>query len=114
RRFYRACANTAEPTKPTVKEPKITELPQSARRPHRLRTGGHHPRPPAVQHLRAARRPPWPNQACPPPPRRGAVGMTAAFRMGRHDCSDLHRHLDIGCILAMAKVLSRSAANAMY
>jgi hypothetical protein len=33
--------------RPTVKEPKITEPPQSAQRPRPLPTGGHHPRPPA-------------------------------------------------------------------
>ena len=37
----------------------------------------------------------------------------AAPRPGRHDCSDLHHPLDTGCILATAKVPSRSAANAM-
>ena len=33
---------------------------------------------------------------------------------GRYDCSDLHRHRDTGRILAMTKVPSGPAANAMY
>jgi hypothetical protein len=47
-----------------------------------------------VPQLRDAGRPGCSSQACPRRRRREAAGMRAAFRTGRHECSDLHRHLE--------------------
>jgi hypothetical protein len=104
RRPYRACANTAEPTKAHSQGVKESlGRPKTARRPRQLRTGGHHRRPPAVQHPRDAGKPRRSSWACPRRRRREAADMRAAPdrppRLWRS-----HRHLDTGCILATAKV----------
>ena len=108
--------------RPTVNEPKITEPPHicTATPP----TANRRPPSPArpliagrtltgVPQLRDASRPGCSHQARPRRRRREAVGMTAAPRTGRHDRSDLHRHLDTGCILAMTKVPTGPAAASM-
>jgi len=61
-----------------------------------------------------AGRPACSNQACPRHRRRKAAGMRAAPRTGRHDRSDLHRHLETRLHPRHGEVPSRSAANAMY
>jgi hypothetical protein len=66
-----------------------------------------------VPQLLDAGRPGRSIQARPHRHKREAAGMTAAPRAGRHDRSDRHRDLKQGFILVMAKVPSRSPANAM-
>ena len=64
--------------RPTVRESRSLNHPKSARPPRQLRIGGHHPRPPAGQHLRDAGRPRCSSQACPRRRRSEAAGPRAA------------------------------------
>src|SRR5262249_13283272 len=124
RRPTRALAKTAEPGRPTsqgVKDHRATshrhgdpgnsEPADTIARPP---TGPQARRSPGIQQLRARD-----GQGAQTRPAHVSVdataaGMRAALRAGRQDCSDLHRAWQQGCILAMAKVPSGSAANAMY
>ena len=66
-----------------------------------------------VPQLQDASRPGRSTQARPYRHKREAADMTAAPRTGRHDRSDPHRDRKQGFILVMAKVPSKSPANAM-
>ena len=98
------------------------EPPRPPRRPRQLRTGGHHPRPPADRRPDAHRG--YSNcgtragqvlkLGLPRRRRRTAASMRATPRTGRHDRSDLHRHLETRLHPRLTKAPSGLAANAMY
>src|SRR5215469_3230733 len=87
--------------RPTVKEPKITEPPHiftatpptANRRPPSAPTGGTAPAGRGQAKVLKLGLPT-------PPQRRSGRPESRPPGRGRHDCSDLHRHLDTGRILA--------------